>query len=99
MLEQVVSTQPMGYWQFWKRHRPSTQNCDLLDSAAFTTYYKSVETKPVGKSFDNQFMDDNKDFISQYREGSALNTYNVLDDILIAPIKLEEYWHHWSVWK
>ena len=35
-------------------------------------------------------MADIEDFISQYKEGSVLNTNCVLDDILNAPIKLEE---------
>ena len=49
-----------------------------------------METKPIGELFNNQFMADIEDFIPQYKEGSVLNTNRVLDDILDAPIKLEE---------
>jgi len=81
---------PQSYWQFWKRHRSSAINTDLLDPSAFTTYYKNIETKPVNEFFDMQFMANIEDLISQYREGDILNTNDILDDILNAPINLDE---------
>ena len=89
-VKQLHERDPQGYWQFWKRHRPWTQNYDWLDPSIFTAYYKNMETKPIGELFNNQFMADIEDFIAQYKEGSVLNTNCVLDDILNAPIKLEE---------
>ena len=89
-VKQLHKRDPQGYWQFWKRHRQWTQNYDLLDPSIFTAYYKNMETKPIDELFNNQFMADIEDFISQYKEGSVLNTNCVLDDILNAPIKIEE---------
>ena len=34
---------PQGYWQFWKRHRPSPRNSNLLDTGIFTEYYRNLE--------------------------------------------------------
>ena len=85
----VVQIKQLQVWQFWKRHRPWTQYYDLLGPSIFTAYYKNMETKPICELFNNQFMTDIEDFISQYKEASVFNTNCVLGDILNAPITLE----------
>ena len=81
---------PQGYWQFWKRHRPSPQNSNLLDAGIFTEYYRNLENKPPDVFFDKQFMKNIDEFISRYDDGISLHTNDVLNDILNAPISTDE---------
>ena len=81
---------PQGYWRFWKRHNTSRQTYDVLDAETFTEYYKNLENKPDYAFFDKQFMKNIDKFMSQYDGKTYLNTNNVLDDILKAPIRIDE---------
>ena len=81
---------PQGYWQFWKRHRPSPQNSNLLDAGIFTEYYRNLENKPPDVFFYKQFMKNIDEFISRYDDGISLHTNDVLNDILNAPISIDE---------
>ena len=81
---------PQGYWRFWKRYKPSHRNYDLLDAETFTEYYKNLGNKPDNSLFDNQFMENIDDCMSRYDGEILLNTNTILDDILNAPISIDE---------
>ena len=81
---------PQGYWRFWKRYKPSHRNYDLLDAETFTEYYKNLGNKPDNSFFDNQFMEYIDEFMSRYDDKIRLNTNTILDDILKAPISIDE---------
>ena len=81
---------PQGYWRFWKRHKPSRRTYDVLDAETFTEYYKKLDNKPDNAFFDKQFMKNIDEFMSRYDGETYLNTNNVLDDILSAPISIDE---------
>ena len=81
---------PQGYWRFWKRFKPSHRNYELLDAETFTEYYKNLGNKPDNSFFDNQFMENIDDFMSRYDGEIRLNTNTILDDILNAPISIDE---------
>ena len=63
---------PQGYWQFWKRHRPSPQNSNLLDAGIFTEYYRNLENKPpdvflinnLWKILTNLYLDTMTEYLS-----------------------------------
>ena len=80
---------PKGYWRFWKRFRPSHRNYELLDAETFTDY-KNLGNKPDNSFFDNQLMVNIDEFISRYDGEIRLNTNIILDDILNAPISIDE---------
>ena len=85
---------PQGYWQFWKRHKRSQPATEALDANTFTEFYKSLNNKPTSTNpavnFDVQFMKNIEEFISKYDRGTSLATNDVLDDILNAPVNIEE---------
>ena len=81
---------PQGYWRFWKRHKPSRRTYDVLDAETFTEYYKNLENKPDNAFFDKQFMENIDEFMSRFDGKTRLNTNNILDDILNAPISIDE---------
>ena len=81
---------PHGYWRFWKRHKTSWRTYDVLDAETFTEYYKKLENKSDNAFFDKQFMKNIDEFMSWYDGETYLNTNNVLDDILNAPISIDE---------
>ena len=54
-------------------------------------------TRPVGDCFDNHLMGNIEEFISRYADETPLNVNDVVDNILNAPIDINEQWHHWNV--
>ena len=81
---------PQGYWRFWKRFKPSHRNYDPLDAEMFTECYKNLGNKPDNSFFDNQFMANIDELMSRYDGEIRLNTNTILDDILNAPISIDE---------
>ena len=49
-----------------------------------------METRLVGDRFDNQLMENIEEFISRYADETPLNVFDIVDDILNAPIDTNE---------
>ena len=92
-LESLHSSDPNQYWRFWRniKSTPDTPCSDgVLDANVFAEYYIQ-QSKPLHINyFDQRSMADIESFINQYQFVDDPNLDTIINDLLNAPICLEE---------
>ena len=63
---------------------------EVLKVEEFTEFFKYADTTPDVAGFDHDFMENIGRFISRFDGGSPIRICDVLDEILNAPISLDE---------
>ena len=88
--DRLVSSDTQEYWRMWKRYNRNQINSEILQVDAFTDFFKNTDAISPGAPFNHCFMENINKFILLHDNGSSIPVCNILDEILNAPISLEE---------
>ena len=93
------STDPNQYWRFWKQIKASRDipcTHGALDANIFAKYYIEHCKPQETPEFDHESMAEIESFIKEYTISDGLELDTLMNDILNAPISLEEAEHAFS---
>ena len=89
-LETLQSNDPQAYWKFWKRQKRNISPVDYINVDVFTQHYIEQNNIDSNIDCDTKFITIVKEFINNIDDSYVVTVNEPLNDILNAPINIDE---------
>lgn len=81
---------PNDFWKYLKKLRVKQTNIPDIDLETFTNHFKENSKPPQLPDFDYDFMDKLSNYINDYNDNTSLDRDDTVNDIINAPITVDE---------